>query len=82
MIKGIKFFKYKLYAYFRKYETPEESFTDHAEFLIKNRRYFKAMLVAADPYKFTDELVKAGYATGQGYKNLMYSLIKTIQRYM
>ena len=81
MIKGEKYFKYKLYAYFRKYSSPEESFTDHANFFLKNKRYSAAIAVGSDPIKFTHELVRAKYATGVNYLKLMLQVIQIIQRY-
>ena len=64
---GIAYFKYTVKDYFRKYNTPEESFTDHANFFIKNKRYSEALKVKEDPYKFLEEVAKAGYATDPDY---------------
>ena len=36
---------YVVRDWFRKYDTPEESFTDHAQFFIKNERYAEALKV-------------------------------------
>lgn len=78
-INGEKFFKYTIQSYFRKYNSPEESFTDHANFFLKNSRYTAAMLVKTDPEKFADEITKAGYATGPTYAATLKSVIHTIQ---
>jgi flagellum-specific peptidoglycan hydrolase FlgJ len=60
-------FKYKIKDYFRKYDSPEESFVDHANFFLRNPRYAKAMAVKNDPNKFFDEIAAAGYATDPNY---------------
>lgn len=80
VINGEKFFKYTIQSYFRKYNTPEESFTDHANFFVKNERYVKAMAVKSDPDKFVDEIAKAGYATGPTYAATLKSIIHTLQQ--
>ncbi len=75
---GVKYYRYKVKTYFRKYNTPEECFTDHANFFIKNKRYAKALTVKSDPYKFIDEIAKAGYATGLNYANVLKGIAKSI----
>lgn len=72
-------FKYKIKDYFRKYDTPEESFTDHANFLIRNPRYAKALAVKSDPYAFIDAIAAAGYATDPLYASNLKGLAKKIQ---
>ena len=72
-------YKYEVKDWFRKYDTPEECFTDHAEFFFRNKRYAKALLVKADPYKFADEVAKAGYATATNYADILKKLIKKIE---
>lgn len=72
-------YKYEVKDWFRKYETPEECFTDHAQFFFKNKRYAKALLVKADPYKFAEEVAKAGYATATNYADSLKKLIKKIE---
>ena len=66
--------------WFMKYETPEECFTDHTNFFFKNKRYTKALLVKADPYKFAEEVAKAGYATAPNYADSLKALIKEIEK--
>lgn len=78
--KGVKMFKHIGKDYFRKYNTPEESFTDHATFFIKNKRYAKALLVKSDPYKFIDEIATAGYATDPDYAKTLKSVAKMIEK--
>ena len=74
-------YTYTVLDWFRKYETQEECFTDHAQFFFKNKRYAKALLVKEDPYKFAEEVAKAGYATAPDYANSLKKLIKMIESY-
>ena len=66
--------------WFMKYETPEECFTDHANFFFRNKRYAKALEVKANPYKFAEEVAKAGYATAPNYADSLKTLIKEIEK--
>ena len=72
---------YKVQDWFRKYDTPEECFTDHAQFFFKNKRYAKALEVKGDPYKFAEEVAKAGYATAPNYADSLKKIIKMIESY-
>lgn len=81
-IKGVVWFKYSGVDYFRKYPTPKESFLDHGKFFYENGRYHKALTVANEPYKFVEEIAKAGYATAPNYADLLKSIIKTIQKHV
>lgn len=74
-------YKYEVKDWFRKYDTPEECFTDHAGFFFKNKRYAKALLVRNDPYKFAEEVAKAGYATAPDYANSLKKVIKMLESY-
>jgi flagellar protein FlgJ len=78
-IGGQKYFKYIVKDYFRKYDSPEGSFTDHAQFFIKNQRYGKALAVKEDPEKFVTEIAAAGYATAPGYAKMLIKIIHMIQ---
>ena len=71
-------YKYTVKDWFRKYDSPEESFTDHANFFFSNKRYAKALEVKADPYKFAEEVAKAGYATEPTYAERLKGVIRTI----
>mgnify|MGYP001943642129 CR=1 FL=1 len=73
-------YTYKVKDWFRKYDTPEGSFTDHACFFFTYSRYNKALEVRQDPYRFAEEIAKAGYATDPNYTNVLKSVIKTIER--
>jgi flagellar protein FlgJ len=54
-------------AVFRAYASPEESFSDYAEFLKRNPRYQEALRQANDAPAFTRALSEAGYATDPDY---------------
>ena len=71
-------YTYTVLDWFRKYDTPEECFTDHAQFFFKNKRYAKALLVRSDPYKFAEEVAKAGYATATNYADSLKKVITKI----
>ena len=71
---------YVVRDWFRKYDTPEESFTDHAQFFIKNERYAEALKVKSDPYKFAEEVAKAGYATAPNYADTLKKVIEMIEQ--
>lgn len=73
-------YQYEVKDWFRKYDSPEESFTDHANLFMNNKRYAKALLVRSDPYKFAEEVAKAGYATAPNYADSLKKLIKEIEK--
>lgn len=76
---GATWFKYRVKDYFRKYQTPEASFTDHALFFLRNKRYAKALTVRENPYRFAQEVAKAGYATDPDYSNKLSKVIAMIE---
>lgn len=75
-------YKYKIKDWFRKYDTPEESFTDHANFFLSNPRYADALKVKEDADLFIDGIAKAGYATDPNYASTLKSIAKMINRYV
>lgn len=75
-------YTYRVKDWFRKYETPEGSFTDHACFFFTYNRYKKALEVRHDPYLFADEVAKAGYATDPNYAASLKKIIKMIEKYI
>jgi flagellum-specific peptidoglycan hydrolase FlgJ len=79
---GVKYFKYKVKDYFRKFATPEESFTHHAQFFLKNKRYSKALAVKSDPMAFIDAIAAAGYATAPDYATVLKSVARSIQKHL
>ena len=78
--KGVEWFKYRVKDYFRKYPSPEVSFTDHALFFIRKKRYAKAMQFRDNPYRFAQEVHKAGYATDPDYAEKLTSIIAEIEK--
>ena len=75
-------YDYVVKDWFRKYDSPEESFTDHAKLFLENKRYAKALEYRSDPYKFAEEIAKAGYATAPNYADSLKSVIKTVEKYI
>ena len=64
---------------FRAYETPEESYRDHSNFLRGNKRYASLFTLEVADYKgWAYGLKKAGYATNPRYPEI---LIKNIEQY-
>lgn len=76
---GTKYFKYIVKDWFRKYNSPEECFTDHANFFLRNPRYAKALTVRQNPYAFINEIANAGYATGPTYAQTLSSIANRIE---
>ncbi|MFM6976026.1 MAG: glucosaminidase domain-containing protein [Sphingobacteriaceae bacterium] len=64
---------------FRVYQTPEESYRDHTEFL-KRKRYAALFELNKNDYKgWAQGLKDAGYATNPKYPELLISLIERYQ---
>ncbi len=63
-------------ADFRSYNSFAESFADYANFLQSNPRYQSALSKTADPYQYTRELQKAGYATDPHYAEKIQTIIQ------
>jgi Mannosyl-glycoprotein endo-beta-N-acetylglucosaminidase/LysM domain len=64
---------------FRKYETPEQSYRDHSDFLLNKSRYAALFKLNRTDYKaWAMGLKEAGYATLPTYPNI---LIANIERY-
>lgn len=76
---GKTYYRCDVETYFRKYDSPYESFRDHALFVIRNPRYSNA-LDKTDPREFLSELAKAGYATGLGYEDFMMAMVSSVER--
>jgi len=72
-------YKYIVKDYFRAYNSPAESFSDHANFLIVNKRYSNAFNYSNNPELFAIEIAKAGYATASTYADLLTSTIQNIK---
>lgn len=82
MKNGRKMFKYRIKDYFRKYNSPEECFNDHAQFFFKNKRYAKALEVKHDYNRFFEEIAKAGYATDPNYAATLKAVSKSIVKHI
>ncbi len=76
-----KRFKYTVYDYFRKYDSAEDAFTEHALFLVKNERY-KEALALKKPTEVLQGIAKAGYATDPDYASLLTRVAEMIEKYM
>ncbi len=72
--------KYKVKAYFRAYPTPFHSFMDWAGLLSKASRYQNAMQNKQDPYRFAEEVAKAGYATAPSYADKVKGVMNDIEK--
>ena len=73
--------KYVVMDWFMAYDSPEQSFTDHSNFILRNKRYQKALLAKEFPYAFAHAIAEAGYATDPDYDNKLCSIIKRIESY-
>lgn len=78
--KNYKKFKYRVKDWFRKYDTPADSFKDHCKFFFENKRYAKALAVKDNPELFIKEVAAAGYATGPAYSKLWLDVAKMIKK--
>ncbi len=67
---------------FRKYESPEESYKDHSDFLTGKQRYAFLFEYKTDDYKsWAKGLKKAGYATSPTYAKALVRVIEENQLY-
>lgn len=65
---------------FRKYNSVEESYIDHTDFLMSNPRYFFLFQLKPDDYVgWAHGLKKAGYATARDYGHRLIKIIKEYQ---
>ncbi|WP_337062391.1 glycoside hydrolase family 73 protein [Serratia fonticola] len=62
---------------FRAYNDFAESADDYGRFLNKNPRYAEALKHKDDPFTFSKEVAKAGYATDPKYADKIASIIKS-----
>ncbi|GIJ96549.1 hypothetical protein CAPN001_11180 [Capnocytophaga stomatis] len=75
-------YRYVVKDWFVRYDSPEDCFTDHANFFFRNKRYAKALAVKHNPYKFAEEIAKAGYATAPNYAEILKKVITRIEKLM
>lgn len=67
---------------FRKYKNPEQSYEDHARFLVDRPRYAPLFKLKATDYKgWARGLQKCGYATDRAYANRLIKLIEDYDLY-
>ena len=67
---------------FRKYNTVEESFIDHSDFLMNNPRYYSLFQLPPDDYVgWAHGLKQAGYATAPDYAQRLLKIIDEYQLY-
>jgi uncharacterized FlgJ-related protein len=67
---------------FRVYGRAEESYEDHSQFLVKNKRYAELFQFQINDYaSWAKGLKKAGYATSPNYAVLLIDLIEDLQLY-
>lgn len=75
-------YKYRVYRYFRKYNSLEECLYDHQD-LFRKSGYADAWPYRNEPLEFAKRLVDDTgwkYATGPEYYKSMASIIKTVQK--
>ena len=73
----------KLNECFRKYQTVEESYTDHTNFLMANSRYDYLFKLSHKDYEaWAHGLKKAGYATDPQYAHRLIKIIKDEKLYL
>lgn len=75
-----RLYKYIVQDWFRKYPSPEVSFTDHANFFLKNPRYADALRVKHDAKFFIKAIAKAGYATDPNYADLLCRIVDMLKK--
>lgn len=78
-VRGKLMWHYRIRDYFRAYDTAQEGFLDHGQFLINNKRYATALLFKDQPEKFFLEIAKAGYATDPAYCSKLIEIYKKIK---
>ena len=73
----------KLNECFRKYQTVEESYDDHTNFLMANSRYAYLFKLSPKDYEaWAQGLKKAGYATDPQYAHRLIKIIKDEKLYL
>ena len=71
-------YEYIVMDWFRKYDSPLDSFEDRARFLQSDR--FKAAFQFSDPYDFAREIANAGYATAPNYYSVVSRVIRSLEK--
>jgi flagellar protein FlgJ len=73
-------FYYTVKDWFKKYDSVEKCFTDHANFFLQNGRYSDAWHHRGDAELFLRLVAKAGYATAPDYEKQLVDTLKWFQR--
>jgi flagellum-specific peptidoglycan hydrolase FlgJ len=68
-------------ADFAKYDSFEQSISEHARFFLHNRRYARALQFKTDPDTFAREIHKAGYVTAPNYADQLIALMRKYNLY-
>lgn len=63
-------------ADFAAWPTPYEGIKGYANFFHRNKRYATALQYPNDPYRFIEEIKKAGYATAPNYTSILHGMLK------
>jgi flagellar protein FlgJ len=77
---------YDVSDWFRKYESPADSFADHGHLILnakdKHKRliYASAIPVRSNAEKFVEEIAKSGYATDPNYAKKLKLIIRLIEK--
>ena len=80
-IPAKKLYKYVVKTWFRKYNSPKDSFEDHGKFFIKNKRYHDNFITCKSDWKcWCIEVAADGYATGTDYANTLIEIGKGIEK--
>jgi flagellar protein FlgJ len=74
-------YKYIVRDWFRKYDSPADSFAD-LSLLYQKDRYKEAMTYRHDPYKFAEMIHAAGYASDPQYSANIKKIISKIESYL
>lgn len=63
-------------AAFAAWPNPYEGLVGYAKFFHRNKRYATALKYPNDPYKFVEEIKKAGYATAPNYTSILHGMLQ------
>jgi flagellum-specific peptidoglycan hydrolase FlgJ len=71
-------YSYRVYSIFRAYATPLDSFIDHGNFLVQNKRYAPAFNTTT-PADFALAVAAAGYSTAPTYGKMLVNTMLQAQ---
>lgn len=63
---------------FAVWPTPYDGLIGYATFFHRNKRYSEALKYPRDPYRFIEEIKKAGYATDPNYVSKLHNLLNEL----